>query len=742
MFASFQVSATDPVAVVALLEELGAPIVLRAVIEGESLLNDGAAIVVFRFCQMLMKSGDGEEIDWAKDVAVQLIAVPGSTLIGYVAARVVVWFLIHAFRDVNKEQGILVIAVFGVYTFCDHELIKGSGVLGVVVFGVTLSMNREFLNPNTVDEVLHLWLFLAYWANCVVFILSGLIIGSAMVEHGKPSFYKDVIISITAYLFSVLSRALVLMLIGSAFRLHQKRSKQHVWPLRKIFMMFWGGLRGAVGLLLAMQLKGLVSKPIHHLALFYVGITVFLSLGLQGTSYEPLIRYFKMNKTSCFMERRMEQRLKNLKEIYMEQRQHLQSDKTYYCLSSACWKEVWRIAEEALIGKQARKRKAIESERKETEPVPVPVPVPVPEKGAASASASASASSPDSAEQPVKHALESYLNLLKSRLGHMWELGLFSRKTVNLLVYRLDVALDRCQPLDIEALCREQRTWKWIETLADYVKVCVPVRRKHPMAQDWWKIFAFCLLIVQLALSLHILLHSSSWRFAFLAIFFLSTFFIFEQLALLLRHLQWLRSQQSWMDRMQLCMDIFYIFYYFVLLVLIGHNLEKSRERSDEQKPASDCTSDAFCNATLIVTISGLSFRVFINTLPSLLLAWKLLAEQLCLYVESKKTYRIATLNALVRIAEDVHYELLAEAIPGEGLSHLASSYNRELKRTTEKLLVENFRDASCLKLGRWVETKQSARILLNAIFQNVKHMEREGILSVEEFKELEGTRT
>ena len=65
------------------------------------------------------------------------------------------------------------------------DKLAGSGVLAIVVFGLTLAHNKSRMNADTVREAVHLWEFLGYWGNCIIFILAGYTVGSAMTRKLK-----------------------------------------------------------------------------------------------------------------------------------------------------------------------------------------------------------------------------------------------------------------------------------------------------------------------------------------------------------------------------------------------------------------------------------------------------------------------------------------------------------------------------------------------------------------------------
>ncbi len=113
------------------------------------------------------------------------------------------------------------------FVFILGEYIQGSGVLALVIFGVVVGSRKDQMNPETVEEIHHLYLFLSYWANCVIFILSGIYIGHLLLYiHIKP---VELGVGILAYVLSLLSRGSVFLLFASVKYIIQKPKEKNYW---------------------------------------------------------------------------------------------------------------------------------------------------------------------------------------------------------------------------------------------------------------------------------------------------------------------------------------------------------------------------------------------------------------------------------------------------------------------------------------------------------------------------------
>jgi len=139
-------AATDPVAVAVLLNELGAPPRLRTHIAGESLLNDGAAVVFFkifsnRFFYEMGVQGVGEEIGWSRGIVLFLQLSLGGAVVGILFGVLLVIMLFNLNRRLLREESIFqvtgTIAMAYLSYFVSEVLLHCSGILAVVLCGLT-----------------------------------------------------------------------------------------------------------------------------------------------------------------------------------------------------------------------------------------------------------------------------------------------------------------------------------------------------------------------------------------------------------------------------------------------------------------------------------------------------------------------------------------------------------------------------------------------------------------------------
>ena len=166
------VSATDPVAVVSLLKELGASKKLGTLIEGESLLNDGTAIVLFMvFLAALTGEGAGDSAVF-KFFKVALGGIGIGLFFGWVA---IAWVK-KVFNDAMIEITVIIAAAYLTFYVAEH-FFHVSGVLGVVTMGLLMaSVGKTRISPE-VEHFLHeFWELAAFIANTLIFLIVGVVI--------------------------------------------------------------------------------------------------------------------------------------------------------------------------------------------------------------------------------------------------------------------------------------------------------------------------------------------------------------------------------------------------------------------------------------------------------------------------------------------------------------------------------------------------------------------------------------
>jgi len=272
------ISATDPVAVVALFRTLGAPKSLATLVEGESLLNDGTAIVVFNSALTIAVAGTagqgGADFNALKAVLDFLRVSGGGVLIGVVLG----WLVYNVLRRVDDyliETTLTTVLAFGAYLVA--ERLHFSGVLAVLGAGIVNgNLGPRGMSPTTRIVLFSFWEYLAFLANSLVFLLIGLDVNLSQLLANVGS--------ITIAVFAIIaSRAIVVYGLNFLVNLRGKRV-----PLAWQHVQFWGGLRGAVSLALALSLPVTFAQR-DLLRVMAFGVVLFTLL-VQGTTIQWLLK--------------------------------------------------------------------------------------------------------------------------------------------------------------------------------------------------------------------------------------------------------------------------------------------------------------------------------------------------------------------------------------------------------------------------------------------------------------------
>lgn len=267
------IAATDPVAVVALFRQLGVPKQLAVLVEGESLFNDGTALVLFNLALGVAISGQFNFLNSLADffrIALGGIAV--GLLLGYIISR-----LIARIDDYLIETTLTTVLAYGAYLLA--EQIHFSGVLAVVAAGlVNGNLGRQGMSPTTRIVLFNFWEYLAFLTNSLVFLLIGLQIDIPSLLNS----WQPILWAIAAVLV-----ARLVVVYGFSWIL--KRFTQPV-PFRWQHVLAWGGLRGALSLALALSLPVSLGPERSLLLGVAFGVVLFTLL-VQATTMSPFVRW-------------------------------------------------------------------------------------------------------------------------------------------------------------------------------------------------------------------------------------------------------------------------------------------------------------------------------------------------------------------------------------------------------------------------------------------------------------------
>ncbi len=280
------ISATDPVAVLAILNEVGVSKRFSTLVDSEAMLNDGTGIVLFILYFNLSKN-----IQLANSPLIQfLIVVAGGVILGYIIARICVWFLTRVGGDVWVQNSGIIIGAYVAFMLA-QQFLDVSGVIALVVYGLVMGRRgREKLQPATGRFVAEFWELMAYIANTVIFIIVGVVIATQV--DITPI---HLLILFGIYVGVTLARAAMIYLFYPLMR-----KCGYGITFRESIVLTWSGLRGATGLCLAMMVANSPAIPesIREQVLFYTAGIVFLTLIINATTMRWLLNRLGMMKES------------------------------------------------------------------------------------------------------------------------------------------------------------------------------------------------------------------------------------------------------------------------------------------------------------------------------------------------------------------------------------------------------------------------------------------------------------
>ena len=284
------VSTTDPSAVVSIFRNIAAPQRLTRIVEGESLLNDAAAIALFGFFMTFVSLGVPDP-----GLSDALVIFPwlviGGVGLGLVFARLAI-ALMSVMPGFQRAQVSVSVALPYLTYVVAEQFLNTSGVIAVVVAGLALNlMGPGRMTPVSWTYLREVWDVLAYWAGALIFILAALLIPRLMGDLRLNDLYLIMVMVAAAF------AARAVMLWGMLPALSALNLSPQVDPPYRAAIL-WGGLRGAVTLALALAVteSALVPPDIkREVGILATGFTLFTLL-VQGTSLRWMIARLGLNR--------------------------------------------------------------------------------------------------------------------------------------------------------------------------------------------------------------------------------------------------------------------------------------------------------------------------------------------------------------------------------------------------------------------------------------------------------------
>jgi Na+:H+ antiporter len=266
------IAATDPVSVIATFKEAGVHGRLRLLVEAESLLNDGTAAVAFVIVLAVANGGDSGVFETGRTL---LLTIGGGVLCGVGVGFALMALAGHT-TDHLVEITFTTLAAYGSFFLAEH--FHFSGVLAALMAGLVVGNygTQGSISSAGHEAVESFWEYVAFVVNSIIFLLIG--------SREAQQHFGDIWLAILAAIVLVtVGRALAIYPVCLVFtRTHLKVDMRHQ------HVLFWGGLRGALALALAL---GLPEQLPHHDDIVTVAFAVVaFSIFAQGLTMTPLLR--------------------------------------------------------------------------------------------------------------------------------------------------------------------------------------------------------------------------------------------------------------------------------------------------------------------------------------------------------------------------------------------------------------------------------------------------------------------
>ena len=285
------VATTDPAAVIAIFRDVGAPARLTRLVEGEALLNDAAAIALFAvLLGMLVNAREPNIGSGLREFFVSFI---GGGVLGLLAGRALL-AVIPWVRDDRLAEATLTLALaYGVFIAAER-LFHVSGVVAVLGSGLTVSaLGRSRIAPYNWSFLTDLWDQIAFWARSLVFILASILVPRLLGDVGLHD------LTLVAVLVSAAFAARILVLFVLVPPLEFLKLTEPISSAYKLAIT-WGGLRGALTLVLALaatENAALSPEVKRFVAVLATGLVLF-TLFVNGTTLRLVIGLLGLDRLS------------------------------------------------------------------------------------------------------------------------------------------------------------------------------------------------------------------------------------------------------------------------------------------------------------------------------------------------------------------------------------------------------------------------------------------------------------
>ena len=278
------VAPTDPVAATTIMRRMAVPRGIVSVVEGESLINDGTALVAYRTA---IAAVGGTFVAWEAGLDFVVSGV-GGVAVGLAAGWVIVQIR-RRIDDIPVEITISLLSGFAGYV--PAEALGVSGVLAAVTTGIVLGWKAPYISTASMRlQGYAVWEILTFLLNALLFVLIGLqlplILDGLSGQPAGELLWWCVAVSLVVIVTRLIWSQTAVFVIRALDRRESQRERRSTWQSRMIIS--WCGMRGSVSLAAALALEP--DFPQRNLILLLTFAVIFTTLVLQGLTLPALIR--------------------------------------------------------------------------------------------------------------------------------------------------------------------------------------------------------------------------------------------------------------------------------------------------------------------------------------------------------------------------------------------------------------------------------------------------------------------
>ena len=280
------------------MKELGASRRLATLIEGESLLNDGTAMVVFLVVLDFVKDNGGTPLEIIAQFCRLSLLAP---IVGLAFGFVLMTWLKYV-HDPILEVNLTIISAYMLFYVCESTPLHVSGILALVTLGLYMTnTGKTRISHESEASVHHIWSYLGFCAETMIFTLAGVIMGNKVITSNYIV-WQDYLKLLALYVILHFIRFLSLFMFWPCLK-----KLGYGMNFKQLLLLSFAGLRGAVGLTLALIVANddSIIPEIKDIVLFHSAGIAFLTILINGNTTGKIIRWLGLSRTSLVKKKLM-----------------------------------------------------------------------------------------------------------------------------------------------------------------------------------------------------------------------------------------------------------------------------------------------------------------------------------------------------------------------------------------------------------------------------------------------------